>query len=121
VWLFFYSPDWASVGAAQGIRWSGGPIDQVSRARIARRVAVQQVRIDPLVEIVVQVEIPERLLHVGGDVVRHDWLLKRGEAEGGMRGSWFAKGGSAVDGVIGDCGVLVEFPASEVAGKMRKV
>jgi hypothetical protein len=37
-----------------------------------------------------------------------------------MRGSWFAKGGSAADGVIGDFGVLVGIPVSEVAGSMRK-
>jgi hypothetical protein len=121
--FFFYSPDWASVGAAQGIRYSGVPVDQVirgSRVRIFREAAVQQFRINPLVEVVVEIEIPGRLLHVERDVVRHDWLLKRGEAEGGMRGSWFAKGGSAADGVIGDCGVLVEIPVSEVAGSMRK-
>jgi hypothetical protein len=37
-----------------------------------------------------------------------------------MRGNWFAKGGSAADGVIGDRGVLVEFPVSEVVGRVRK-
>jgi hypothetical protein len=37
-----------------------------------------------------------------------------------MRGSWFAKGGSAVDGVTGDCGVLVGFPVSKMADKVRK-
>jgi hypothetical protein len=73
-----------------------------------------------LVEVVVEVKVPGRLLHVEGYVVRHDWLLKRGEAEGGMRGSWFAKGGSAADGVIGDFGVLFGIPVSEVAGSMRK-
>jgi hypothetical protein len=91
---FFYSPDWASVGAAQGIRYSGVPVDQVvpgSRARIFREAAVQQFRINQLAEVVVRIEVPGRLLHVGGDVVGHDWLLKRGEAEGGLRGSWFAK------------------------------
>jgi hypothetical protein len=73
-----------------------------------------------LVQIVVELEVRGRLLHVEGDVVGHDWLSKRGEAEGGMRGSWFAKGGSAADGVIDDCGVLVGVPVSEVAGRMRK-
>jgi hypothetical protein len=37
-----------------------------------------------------------------------------------MRGGWFAKGGSAADGVIGDCGVLAGVPVSEVAGRVRK-
>jgi hypothetical protein len=73
-----------------------------------------------LVHIVVVVKVQGRLLHVAGDVVGHDWLLKRGEAEGGMRGNWFAKGGSAADGVIGDCGVLVGVPVSELAGRVRK-
>jgi hypothetical protein len=73
-----------------------------------------------LVQIVVEVEVPGRLLHVEGDVVGNDWLLKRGEAEGGMRGSWFAKGGSAADGVIGDCGLLVGVSEGDLAGRMRK-
>jgi len=82
VWLFFYSPDWASIAAAQGIRCVvGAPVKRFNRVgpvEVVRDVEVRETRISPLVQVVLEVHGRRNLLRVKGDVVGHDWLIGRG-------------------------------------------
>lgn len=55
--LFFYSPDLASVAAAQGIRSDGSPVKRVHRVgpvEVVRDVEVRESWISPLVQVVLK-------------------------------------------------------------------
>lgn len=73
--FFFNSPDWASIAAAQGIRSDGAPVKRVRRVGPVEVVRDIEIRISPLVQVVLEVHGRRNLLRVKGDVVGHDWLI----------------------------------------------